>query len=142
MLIVVFFNRILIVFFLANYLHLIDETRLTLNYMISSLLYEEALSFPIELVCVEFVYLIASIAFEVKIFISKILILIINDICRVFVWHVMVQHRANVCFVYVFWNVIIFKYKRMGRLLLNLVQSWMAERKNIEIEIFNLSFGF
>ncbi len=85
MLIVVFFNRILIVFFLANYLHLIDETRLTLNYMISSLLYEEALSFPIELVCVEFVYLIASIAFEVKIFISKILILIINDICRVFV---------------------------------------------------------
>jgi hypothetical protein len=53
--------------------------------MISSLLYEEALSFPIELVCVEFVYLIASIAFEVKIFISKILILIINDICRVFV---------------------------------------------------------
>jgi uncharacterized RDD family membrane protein YckC len=56
--------KILIVFFLANYLHLIDETRLTLNYMISSLLYEEALSFPIELVCVEFVYLIASIAFE------------------------------------------------------------------------------
>ena len=58
-------RRILIVFVLANYLHLIDETRLTLNYMVSSLLYEETLSFPIELICVEFGYLIASIAFEV-----------------------------------------------------------------------------
>jgi hypothetical protein len=35
--------------------------------MISSLLYEEALAFPIELVCIEFGYLIASIAFEVSI---------------------------------------------------------------------------
>lgn len=78
-----FFQRILIVFFLANYLHLIDETRLTLNYMISSLLYEEALSFPIELVCVEFAYLIASIAFEVNLFFS--LIFITDLICRVIV---------------------------------------------------------
>ena len=60
-----YFKRILAVFILANYFHLIDETRLTLNYMVSSLLYEEALSFPIELVCLEFGYLVASIAFEV-----------------------------------------------------------------------------
>ncbi len=60
----------MIVFFLSNYLHLIDETHLTLNYMVSSLLYEEALSFPIELVCVELGYLIISIAFEVNIFID------------------------------------------------------------------------
>ncbi len=38
--------------------------------MISSLLYEEALSFPMELICVEVGYLIASIAFEVKFIIS------------------------------------------------------------------------
>jgi len=56
--------KILIVFLIANYLHWIDENRLTLNYMISSLLYEEALSFPIELICVELGYLVASIAFE------------------------------------------------------------------------------
>ena len=43
-----------------------DETRLTLNYMLSSLIYEETLSFPIELVCVEVGYLLASIAFEVS----------------------------------------------------------------------------
>jgi len=56
--------KILIVFLIANYLHLIDESRLTLTYMISSLLYEETLSFPVELICVELGYLIASIAFE------------------------------------------------------------------------------
>ena len=60
-----FFERLLIVFLLANYLHVIDETRLTINYMISSLLYEETLSFPIELICIEIGYLLISIAFEV-----------------------------------------------------------------------------
>ena len=51
---------------LVNYFHLIDETRLTVNYMISSLLYDETLSFPMELLGVELVYLLASIAFEVS----------------------------------------------------------------------------
>ena len=59
-------SRILTVFVLANYFHLIDETRLTVNYMISSILYDETLSFPMELLCVELVYLLASIAFEVR----------------------------------------------------------------------------
>ncbi|CAF1154480.1 unnamed protein product [Rotaria sordida] len=56
--------KILIIFILSNYLHLIDASRLTLNYMISSLIYDETLSFPIELICVELAYLIGSIAFE------------------------------------------------------------------------------
>ncbi|UJR08663.1 hypothetical protein I4U23_012921 [Adineta vaga] len=56
--------KILLIYFLSNYLHLIDETRLTVNYMLSSLLYEDTLSFPLELICIEFGYLIACIAFE------------------------------------------------------------------------------
>ncbi|CAF3097973.1 unnamed protein product [Rotaria sp. Silwood2] len=45
--------KILIIFVLSNYLHLIDSSRLTLSYMISSLIYDETLSFPVELICVE-----------------------------------------------------------------------------------------
>jgi len=56
--------KILIVFFLSNYFNIIDESRLTLAYMISNFLYDETFSFPIELICIEFGYLIASIAFE------------------------------------------------------------------------------
>ncbi|CAF1000699.1 unnamed protein product [Rotaria sp. Silwood1] len=56
--------KILIIFILANYFHLFDASRLTLNYMISSLIYDETLSFPLELICVELAYLIGSIAFE------------------------------------------------------------------------------
>jgi len=56
--------KILIVFLLSNYFDIVDESRLTLTYMISNLLYDETFSFPIELMCVEFGYLIASIAFE------------------------------------------------------------------------------
>jgi len=102
------------VFVLSNYFHLIDQTRLTMHYMVSSLLYEETLSFPLELICVEFGYLIACIAFEVD-FISYLLLLILNIIFRVSVLHVMVQHQVNVFFVYVFLNVIIYKYKKMVR---------------------------
>ncbi|CAF2446860.1 unnamed protein product [Rotaria sp. Silwood2] len=56
--------KIFIVFFLSNYFDIIDESRLTLTYMISNLLYDETFSFPIELICIELGYLIASIAFE------------------------------------------------------------------------------
>ncbi|CAF0802276.1 unnamed protein product [Rotaria sordida] len=56
--------KISIVFFLANYFDIIDESRLTLTYMISNLLYDETFSFPMELICIEFGYLITSIAFE------------------------------------------------------------------------------
>jgi len=97
--------------------------------MISSLLYEEALSFPMELICVEVGYLIASIAFEVKFIISYLYFNNQFVFFRVFVLHVMVQHQVNVFFVYVFLNVIISKYKRMGMLLLNLVQYLIVERK-------------
>ena len=61
-----FSRRILIVFFLSHYLHVIDENRLALRHMISSLLYEETFVFPVEFVCVELSYLIISIAFEVR----------------------------------------------------------------------------
>ena len=60
------FFRILVVFFLSNYFDIIDESRLTLTYMISNFLYDETFSFPIELIIVELGYLIASIAFEVS----------------------------------------------------------------------------
>ncbi|CAF3082549.1 unnamed protein product [Rotaria socialis] len=56
--------KILIVFFLANYFDIIDESRLTLTYMISNILYDETFSFPLELLCIELGYLITSIAFE------------------------------------------------------------------------------
>lgn len=57
--------RIFIVFSLSSYFDLIDENRSTLTHMISSILYDETFSFPIELICIELGYLIASIAFEV-----------------------------------------------------------------------------
>jgi hypothetical protein len=57
------------VYVLVNYFHFVDETRLTLNYMVSSLLYEESLSFPIEVVSIEVGYLITSICFEVNLLI-------------------------------------------------------------------------
>ncbi|CAF1055657.1 unnamed protein product [Adineta ricciae] len=56
--------KIFLIYLLSTHLHLIDETRLTVNYMLSSLLYEDTLSFPLELILVEFGYLIACIAFE------------------------------------------------------------------------------
>ncbi|CAF3961968.1 unnamed protein product [Adineta steineri] len=56
--------KILMIFVLANYLHLIDETHLSLSYMVSSILYEDSLSFPLELLCVELAYLVICIAFE------------------------------------------------------------------------------
>lgn len=56
--------KILIVFFLSNQFNLIDENRLTLTYMISNLLYDETFSFPMELLCIELIYLVASIGFE------------------------------------------------------------------------------
>ncbi len=61
---ILFYFRILIVFLLSNYFDIIDESRLTLTYMISNFLYDETFSFPIELICIEFAYLLASIAFE------------------------------------------------------------------------------
>jgi len=57
--------KILIIFFLSRYFDIIDESRLTLTYIISNLLYDETFAFPIELICVEFGYVIASITFEV-----------------------------------------------------------------------------
>ena len=63
-------RRILVVFFLSHYLNLIDENRLALKHMISSLLYEETFVFPVEFVCVELTYLIISIAFEVRLLIA------------------------------------------------------------------------
>jgi hypothetical protein len=58
--------KILIIFFLSRYFDIIDESRLTLTYIISNLLYDETFAFPIELICVEFGYVIASITFEVR----------------------------------------------------------------------------
>jgi hypothetical protein len=112
----------------VNYFHLMDESRLTLNYMVSSLLYEDTLSFPIELVSVEVAYLIASIVFEVN-FPYLFIYFLINLNCRAIVLHGTVQHQVNVFFVYVFLNVIIFKYKKMVMLLLNRVQYSTVERK-------------
>jgi len=101
--------RILILFFLSNQFNLIDENRLTLTYMISNLLYEESFSFPIELLCIELIYLVASIGFEVCLWFFEFNTLKINFICRLSVFHVTVLRQANVCFVFVFSNVI--KYK-------------------------------
>ncbi len=50
---------------LSNYFNIIDESRLTLSYMVSNFLYDETFAFPMELLGVELAYLIASIAFEV-----------------------------------------------------------------------------
>ncbi|CAF4302470.1 unnamed protein product [Rotaria socialis] len=56
--------KILIVTFLSNYLHLLDPNRLTLNSLISNLIYDEAVVFPTELFCIEIIYLIISVIFE------------------------------------------------------------------------------
>ncbi|UJR37540.1 hypothetical protein I4U23_030242 [Adineta vaga] len=56
--------KILIILFLSTYFDVIDESRLTLSYIISNLLYDETFSFPIELICIEFTYIITSITFE------------------------------------------------------------------------------
>lgn len=58
--------RILFVFMLSHYFDFIDENRLTVTHMISSMLYDESFSFPLELLCIELGYLIASVAFEVR----------------------------------------------------------------------------
>lgn len=79
-----FVFRILIVFSLSNYFDLIDENRVTMTHMISSILYEETFSFPIELICIELGYLMASIAFEVSSCFDLILpIFLIEHYCRV-----------------------------------------------------------
>jgi len=56
--------KILIVFTLSHYFDFIDENRLTVTHMISSILYDESFTFPIELICIELGYLVASVAFE------------------------------------------------------------------------------
>ncbi|CAF0783041.1 unnamed protein product [Adineta steineri] len=56
--------KILVIFILSSYFDIIDESRLTLTYIISNLLYDETFSFPIELICIEFTYIVASIGFE------------------------------------------------------------------------------
>ncbi|CAF1119133.1 unnamed protein product [Adineta ricciae] len=56
--------KILVIFLLSTYFDIIDESRLTLTYIISNLLYDEAFSFPMELICIEFTYIVASITFE------------------------------------------------------------------------------
>ena len=57
--------KIVVILFLSHYFDIIDQSRLTLTHIISNLLYEETFSFPIELICVEFGYVLASITFEV-----------------------------------------------------------------------------
>ncbi|CAF0726538.1 unnamed protein product [Didymodactylos carnosus] len=56
--------KLLVVTIIANAFHLIDENRLTLSYMVSSLLYDDTLSIPFELIFLEIGYAITSIAFE------------------------------------------------------------------------------
>ncbi|CAF0810085.1 unnamed protein product [Didymodactylos carnosus] len=56
--------KLLSVVLLANTFHLIDENRLTLSYFVSSLLYEDTLSIPFELIFLEIGYALTSIAFE------------------------------------------------------------------------------